>query len=127
MILLAPSRSVNFGLNRATFDWDVAESTKDTARGPPGTFTFGGYCPVPRRVSLLPVGEIGDIGDGEEIQRIPRKPQSWAALIKDATAIDLKLLPVTIQREPDFALIFLIAYPHRASVTLVKALDKWFE
>jgi len=31
-----------------------------------------------------------------------------------------------LRKDEDFALMFLLVYPHRASTTLVKALDNWF-
>jgi len=31
-----------------------------------------------------------------------------------------------LQNDPEFALMFALAYRHRASLTLVKALDTWF-
>ena len=31
-----------------------------------------------------------------------------------------------LSKDAGFALMFMLAYPHRASTTLVKALDNWF-
>jgi hypothetical protein len=64
---------------------------------------------------------------GEEMFRLPGKPQSWRELTAAARIIDLAALPAVLREDPDFALMFMLAYPHRASTTLVKALDKWFE
>lgn len=63
---------------------------------------------------------------GEEMERLPRKPQSWGELTAAAKANDITTLPKILQDDPDFALMFMLAYPHRASTTLVKALDTWF-
>jgi hypothetical protein len=38
----------------------------------------------------------------------------------------ITVLPKILQDDEDFALMFLLAYLHRASKTLVKALDKIF-
>lgn len=64
---------------------------------------------------------------GEEMHRLADKPQSWAGLTAAARNIDLASLPTILKDDPDFALMFMLAYPHRASTCLVKALDKWFE
>lgn len=63
---------------------------------------------------------------GEEAMRLPSKPQSWRVLLAEACNNDLKSLPAILQHDPDFALMFALAYPHRADLTLVKALDTWF-
>jgi hypothetical protein len=35
-------------------------------------------------------------------------------------------LPTILREDPDFALMFMLAYPQRANLSLVKALDVWF-
>ncbi|HEV2693402.1 MAG TPA: hypothetical protein VG347_10950 [Verrucomicrobiae bacterium] len=64
---------------------------------------------------------------GEEKERLAGKPQSWKELTSVAQLNDLSGLPTVLQKDPDFALMFALAYPHRASSSLVIALDKWFE
>lgn len=63
---------------------------------------------------------------GEEMERLPGKPQSWRELAEAARTCNLATLPTVIRDDPDFALMFILAYPHRASIDLVKALDRWF-
>jgi hypothetical protein len=62
--------------------------------------------------------------EGEEMERLPGKPQKWGELTAAAKSNDISVLPRILQDDPDFALMFILAYPHRASTTLVKALDK---
>jgi hypothetical protein len=64
--------------------------------------------------------------DGEEIERLPGKPQSWRDLTLAAKSNDLTALPASIKEDPDFALMYCLVYPHRVSTVLVKALDAWF-
>lgn len=63
---------------------------------------------------------------GEEKTRLQGKPQRWQTLTGEARANDLSSLPEILRKDADFALMFMLAYPHRASTTLVKALDNWF-
>jgi DNA-directed RNA polymerase specialized sigma24 family protein len=63
---------------------------------------------------------------GEERERLPAKPESWRCLTAAAQTNDLNALPKILREDPDFALMFMLACPHRASTTLVKALDTWF-
>ena len=63
---------------------------------------------------------------GEEKTRMQGKPQSWHTLTGEARTNDLSTLPDILRKDEDFALMFLLAYPHRTSTTLVKALDNWF-
>ena len=63
---------------------------------------------------------------GEEKTRMEGKPQSWQTLAGEARTNDLSTLPDILRKDEDFALMFLLVYPHRASTTLVKALDNWF-
>jgi len=70
---------------------------------------------------------LWDGAEGEQATRLAGKPQSWAELQANAMRSDLNELPVTLQEDPDFALMFALAYPHRNNVALVKALDDWFD
>jgi len=63
---------------------------------------------------------------GEEMTRKAGKPQSWKELLDAARADDISALPNALRDDPDFALMFALAYPHRASLALIKALDTWF-
>jgi hypothetical protein len=63
---------------------------------------------------------------GEEMQRLPGKPQSWRDLRNAARTNDLTALPKVLREDPEFALMFVLACPHRSSTVLVKALDAWF-
>ena len=63
---------------------------------------------------------------GEEMERLPGKPQSWGELATASKAFDLTQLPPILNSDPDFALMFLLVYPHRVSANFVKALDAWF-
>lgn len=69
---------------------------------------------------------LWDGAEGEEATRIAGKPQRWSELLANANSRDFASLPITLQENPDFALIFALAYPHRNSLPLVKALDEWF-
>jgi hypothetical protein len=51
--------------------------------------------------------------------------QSWRSLLEKSRQQETNLLPQTLVRRQDFALMFLLVYPHRASVSLVKLLDSW--
>lgn len=63
--------------------------------------------------------------EGELATRLAGKPQSWAKLQANAMRSDLNELPVTLQKDSGFALMFALAYPHRNTVALVKELDEW--
>jgi hypothetical protein len=63
---------------------------------------------------------------GEEMERLPGKPQSWRELTASARASNLSEIPEILRNDPEFALMFMLACPHRASTTLVKTIDKWF-
>jgi hypothetical protein len=64
--------------------------------------------------------------NGEEMERLLGKPQGWRALTKAAKSYDLAKLPPVLATDPDFALMFLLAFPHRVSANLVKSIDQWF-
>lgn len=63
---------------------------------------------------------------GEETERLPGKPQSWRELSAAARTNNLMALPEILRNDSEFALMFSLACPHRASTTLIKALDTWF-
>jgi hypothetical protein len=64
--------------------------------------------------------------NGEELTRKAGKPQSWKELLAAARADEHDALSRGVVADPDFALMFALAYPHRADRALVKALDTWF-
>jgi hypothetical protein len=63
---------------------------------------------------------------GEEATRLAGKPQSWRDLLVASRTNQLSELPSILRNDPDFSLMFMLSYPHRANRTLVKALDTWF-
>jgi len=69
---------------------------------------------------------LWDGAEGEEATRIAGKPQRWSELLTNANSRDFTSLPLTLQEDPNFALMFALVYPHRNSLQLVKALDEWF-
>ncbi len=60
---------------------------------------------------------------GKECAKWPNAPQSWNALQRDARRQEPEQLPELFTSNPNFALMFLLAYPHRIGAPLVKALD----
>lgn len=78
------------------------------------------------RVRRAPDIFLWEGANGEHATRLVDKPQSWAKLQANAARSDHSELPITIQDDPDFALLFALTYPHRNSAALVKALDGWF-
>jgi hypothetical protein len=63
---------------------------------------------------------------GEEMERLPGKPQSWQELRSTAKTIDVTALPEIFRGDRDFALMFSLVFPHRCSTNFVKSLDDWF-
>lgn len=78
------------------------------------------------RVKRTPDLFLWEGAEGEQATRLAGKPQSWAELQTNALRSDLNELPQTLQEDPDFALMFALAYPHRNTVALAKALDDSF-
>lgn len=61
---------------------------------------------------------------GREVQTLPDKPQSWKALVQQAQEDRSSVLPRVLVNDPDFALMFLLTYPHRLMPPLVERLDR---
>jgi hypothetical protein len=64
--------------------------------------------------------------EGKEHTGKFKRPQSWRDLCEDAAKRGPDNLPSALIEDPDFALSFALAYPHRLNVDLVGALDNWF-
>ena len=64
--------------------------------------------------------------EGEEATRIVGRPQSWKQLVAAAAASDIARLPSILSVDPEFAMLFALAYPHRNSTELIKLLDQSF-
>jgi hypothetical protein len=60
--------------------------------------------------------------DGKESSRWYARPESWASLRHEAEHDTPEILPSVLQ-DPAFALMFLLVYPHRMSVALIRHLD----
>jgi hypothetical protein len=60
---------------------------------------------------------------GHEAVRKPEITQSWELLENKAAENRTEILPQVLRRDLDFALMFLLVYPHRLSPGLVRLLD----
>jgi hypothetical protein len=63
---------------------------------------------------------------GTEDQRKLHKTESWARLQSESRQDFSPLLPEIIQSDPEFGLIFFMAYPHRNCSALLGFLDQFF-
>ena len=63
--------------------------------------------------------------NGNLIIHIPKKPQSWGELYKEAFVIDEKYIPKIFKKYPNLLLLFVIVFPHRMTDDIVKFLDNW--
>jgi len=63
--------------------------------------------------------------DGAEFHKYYERPQQWDALKAEASPKPPDLLPGVL-KDAEFALMFLLIYPHRLSVQLVRHLDHSF-
>ena len=68
-------------------------------------------------------GLVWECPHGHEAVRNPDMTQSWKVLKNEAVADRSAKLPQVIRTNRDFALMFLLAYPHRLSPALVGVLD----
>jgi hypothetical protein len=71
-------------------------------------------------------GLLWDAPEGHEAERKPEKEQSWAKLREIALEDRTNDLPDVLRENPEFALMFFMAYPHRISPALVGFLDRHF-
>lgn len=60
---------------------------------------------------------------GHELQRHPERTQSWTKLVEEAESSRAGQLPSCITEDLEFALMFLLTYPHRFCPALVQLLD----
>lgn len=60
---------------------------------------------------------------GRELHNFPRDEQSWATLVQEAQNIDITTITAILRDDPDFALMFLLAHPHRISPPLLGLVD----
>lgn len=67
---------------------------------------------------------LWDCENGEERHSWPPRPGSWTELRRKAQRVDVGMLPRVIRESPIFALLFLLAYPHRIGTNLVQFVDK---
>jgi hypothetical protein len=61
---------------------------------------------------------------GVEQSRLYDTPQSWRQLLIEARRSDEHLLPRVLRDNFDFALLFVLCYPHRFATPLIKYLDE---
>jgi hypothetical protein len=66
---------------------------------------------------------LWDNEKGEEYHMWPPRPGSWTDLKAKARTVNTETLPAVIKNNPTFALLFLLAYPHRIGTNLVQFLD----
>ncbi len=71
-------------------------------------------------------GLLWDASDGHEAGRKPEKEQSWTKLRDTAMENRANELPDVLRENPEFALMYFLAYPHRISPALVGFLDRHF-
>jgi hypothetical protein len=62
--------------------------------------------------------------DGFLNSRLAGDPQSWEILRTTATNLLLETLPTTLVQRPEFALWYLILYPHRFTSATAKLIDR---
>ena len=67
---------------------------------------------------------LWDCDNGEERHSWPARPGIWQGLKQKAGTVNLGALPQVVRGNPIFALLFLLAYPHRLGTNLVQFLDK---
>ncbi|HEX4665391.1 MAG TPA: hypothetical protein VH207_02230 [Chthoniobacterales bacterium] len=60
---------------------------------------------------------------GHEAVRHPETTQSWKVMVDKASEDRRQSLPQMLRDDSDFAIMFLLAYPHRLSPALVRHLD----
>ena len=62
--------------------------------------------------------------EGKEYSDWFNQPQSWAELLELTNRNDEDRLPQVLKTDGEFALMFLLVFPHRAFPSLVKHLDQ---
>jgi hypothetical protein len=67
---------------------------------------------------------LWECSEGRESMRKPEREQSWAKLLSDSHEDRTAILPTVLIQNPDFALMFMLVYPHRLSPALVEFLDR---
>lgn len=65
--------------------------------------------------------------EGQLRQRYVERPQPWDTLVAQAQADSGRSLPPTLREKPDFALMFMLAYPHRFNRGLLKQVEAGLE
>jgi hypothetical protein len=63
--------------------------------------------------------------NGNLIVQIPKMPQSWKELYDGAFDIDEKYIPKVFKKNPILLLLFVIVYPHRMTIDVIKFIDDW--
>ena len=61
--------------------------------------------------------------EGQLRQRYVERPQAWDKLVAQARADSDKGLPMTLHSRPDFALMFMLVYPHRFNRGLLRLVE----
>jgi hypothetical protein len=62
--------------------------------------------------------------EGQEISQRFNHPQKWSELVDSAWEDQRDRIPDILQADLPFALMFLLAFPHRAVGSLIKFLDE---
>ena len=69
-------------------------------------------------------GLLWDCPEGHEAMRKPGIEQGWAKLVARSVEDKSATLPAVLRSDRDFALMFLLAHPHRLSPALVGSLEQ---
>lgn len=69
-------------------------------------------------------GLLWQSSEGHEAVRKPAMEQSWSVLVEGAREDRSEALPEILREDREFALMFLLAYPHRLSRGLIGFLDQ---
>ncbi len=64
--------------------------------------------------------------EGRALVSLPKRPQSWAELQKEAASADTRAIPQLLQEHPELLLLLILTYPHRLTKDVAKFLDDRF-
>lgn len=80
--------------------------------------TYSEFIPEPSWATYLWNSDKGKLH-----HRFPKKPESWKRLLAEARSEEPGDVPDLLRQMPEFALLFLLVYPHRLRPDLVKFVD----
>jgi hypothetical protein len=61
--------------------------------------------------------------DGQLQQRYVKRPQPWSKLVEQASEHSETRLPAALRTHPEFAVMFMLVYPHRFGSGLLKLVE----